>query len=165
MSLLVICQNSRLFPNTLSANGKYCLLNRYNLTQPIQMHLSQKQKPYSEFFSTFLKCSLNFEHFQKNDDPHSWFMSEIKSCFRVFIIKQHGKRAKALLKFERQHLFYIYWSLCRQLTCRISLLVICKISTLLPNTLTADGNYSLLNRDNLMQPIQMYLSQKQKPLS
>ena len=30
------------------------------------------------------------------------------------------------------------------------------------NTLTADDKYSLLNRDNLMQPIQMHLCQKEK---
>ena len=69
-SLLVICKISRLFPNTLSADGKYSLLNRDNLTQPIQMQLSRKQKTFSEFFSAFLKSSLNFEHFQKKDDPH-----------------------------------------------------------------------------------------------
>ena len=41
-----------------------------NLTQSIQMQLSRKQKTFSEFFSTFLKCSLNFEHFQQKEDPH-----------------------------------------------------------------------------------------------
>ena len=73
-SVLVTC---RLFPNTLSADGKYSLLNRDNLTQPIQMQLSRKQKTFSEFFSAFLKSSLNFEHFQKKDDSHSWGISEI----------------------------------------------------------------------------------------
>ena len=76
-SLLVICKISRLFPNTLSADGKYSLLNRDNLTQPIQMQLSRKQKTFSEFFSAFLKSSLNFEHFQKKDDPRGWCISEI----------------------------------------------------------------------------------------
>ena len=32
------------------------------------------------------------------------------------------------------------------------------------NTLNADYKYSLLNRDNLMQPIHMHLSQKQNTL-
>ena len=32
--------------------------------QPIQMHLYQKQKIFSEFFCTFLESTLNFEHFQ-----------------------------------------------------------------------------------------------------
>ena len=31
----------------------------------IQMHLSQKQKIFSQFFSAFFKSALNFEHFQK----------------------------------------------------------------------------------------------------
>ena len=33
------------------------------------------------------------------------------------------------------------------------------------NTLTADDQYSLLNRDNLTQPIRTKLFQKQKPFS
>ena len=41
------------------------------------MQLSQKQKTFSEFFSAFLKSSLNFEHFQKKDDSHSWGISKI----------------------------------------------------------------------------------------
>ena len=70
-SLLVICKISRLFPKTLSDDGKYSLLNRDNLKQPIQMQVSRKQKTFSQFFSAFLKSSLNFEHFQKKDDSHS----------------------------------------------------------------------------------------------
>ena len=76
-SLLVICKISRLFRNILSANGKYSFLNRDNLTQPIQMQVSRKQKTFSHFFSAFLKSSLNFEHFLKKDDPHCWCISEI----------------------------------------------------------------------------------------
>ena len=76
-SLLVICKISRLFPNTLSVRGKYSPLNRDNLTQPIKMQLSQKQKPFSQFFAAFLKSSLNFEHFQKKHDSHSWGISKI----------------------------------------------------------------------------------------
>ena len=70
-SMLGICNISKLFPNTLSTDGKYSLLDRDNLTQPIQMELSQKQKTFSNFFSSFLKATLDFEHFQKKDDPHS----------------------------------------------------------------------------------------------
>ena len=62
---------SRVFPNTLSADAKHSLLNRDNLTQPIHMQLSRKQKTFSEFFSAFLESSLNFKHFQKKDDSHS----------------------------------------------------------------------------------------------
>ena len=84
-SLLVICKIWRLLSNTLSADGKYSLFNRDNLTQPIQMQLSRKQKTFSGFFSAFLKSSLNFEHFQKKDDSHSWGISKItdpgKPCY------------------------------------------------------------------------------------
>ena len=75
--LLVICKISRLFPNTLSADGKYSLLNRDNLMREIQMQLSGKQKTFCQFFPAFLKSSLNFEHFWKKDDPHCWCISEI----------------------------------------------------------------------------------------
>ena len=62
-SLLLVCKTSRLFINTLSADGKYSLFNRTSLTQPIQMQLSRKKKTFSQFFSAFLKSSLNFKHF------------------------------------------------------------------------------------------------------
>ena len=42
-----------------------------------QMHLSQKENNFSEFFSRFFESALNFEHFQRKDDPHSLFISEI----------------------------------------------------------------------------------------
>ena len=35
------------------------------------MLLARKQKTFSEFFSSFFKSSLNLEHFQEKDDPHS----------------------------------------------------------------------------------------------
>ena len=41
------------------------------------MQVSQKIKKFSEVYSGFLKSSLNFEHFQKKDDSHSWGISEI----------------------------------------------------------------------------------------
>ena len=59
------------FLNTLSADDKYSLLNRDNLAQLIRTQLSQKQKPFYEFFLEFPKFALNLEHFQKKDDPHS----------------------------------------------------------------------------------------------
>ena len=75
--MLVLCKILRLFVNTLTADDKYSLLNTDNLTQSIQTLLSQKQKTFSQFFSSFLKSTLNFEHFQKKDDPHSRCISEI----------------------------------------------------------------------------------------
>ena len=63
--MLELCKILGLFVNTLTDDDKYCLLYRDNLTQPIQIRLSQKQKTFSQFFSAFLKSTLNFEHFQK----------------------------------------------------------------------------------------------------
>ena len=165
------------FVDILTADNKYSLLNRDNLTQPIQMQFSRKQKTFSQFFCAFLKYSLNFEHFQKKmtliaevfpnlRSPKNNVRSmSIKSRFKGSFKKQHGKCAQTLFKFAWQNLYHIYWSLWRQLTFKKFLLVICKISTLFPNTLSADGKYSPLNRDNLTQPIQMQLPQKQKKIS
>ena len=61
----------RLFLKKLLADEKRYLLNRDNLTQPIQIELSQKQKTFSEFFFPFQKSILNFKHFQKKDEAHS----------------------------------------------------------------------------------------------
>ena len=62
--MLVLCNILGLFVNTLNDDDKYSLLYGDNLTQPIQIHLSQKQKTFSEFCCAFLKSTLNFEHFQ-----------------------------------------------------------------------------------------------------
>ena len=70
-SLLVIEKFLRLFVNTLPADEKHYLLNGDNLTEPIQIQLSQKQKTFSEFFFAFLKSILNFKHVPKKDAPHS----------------------------------------------------------------------------------------------
>ena len=60
-----------MFVNTLTDDDKYSLLNRDNLRQPIRTTLSKKQKAVSQFFFAFPKSTLNFEHFQKKDDPQS----------------------------------------------------------------------------------------------
>ena len=75
--MLVLCKILSLFVSTLTADDKYSLLNTDNLMQPIQILLSQKQKTFWQFFSALLRCTLNFEHFQKKDDPHSRCISEI----------------------------------------------------------------------------------------
>ena len=70
-SVLVRRKALLLFVNTLTADDKYSLLNRDNLTQSIRAQLSQKQKAFYPFFLAFLKCALNLKHFQKKHDPHS----------------------------------------------------------------------------------------------
>ena len=60
-----------MFVNTLTADDKYSPLNRDNLTDPIRLQLSQKIQAFPQFFLAFSKSTLNFEHFQKKDDPPS----------------------------------------------------------------------------------------------
>ena len=69
--MLVLCKFLRLLVKTLTDDEKYSLLYRENLTQQIQILLSQKPKTFSKLSSEILKPTLNFAHFQKKFDPHS----------------------------------------------------------------------------------------------
>ena len=51
----------------------------------IQMHLSRKQKIFSEFFSPFFESALNFAHFQKKMPLIAYVFPKLKN---------HEKRAK-----------------------------------------------------------------------
>ena len=127
-SLWLTCQILGLLVNTLAADEKYPVLNRDNLTIPIQMQLSQKQKTFSHCFRVFLKSSLNFEHFQTKGDSHSFYITEItdsenvlremskKSCFREPFEKPHGKCAQVLFTSASDHLYKTHWSLPSQLS-------------------------------------------------
>ena len=81
--MLVLCKFLRLLVNTLTDDEKYSLLYRENLTQSIQLLLSQKLRSFSQFFSAFLKSTLNFEHFQKKDDP-------LRGCSSQIIVSEKG---------------------------------------------------------------------------
>ena len=85
-----------------------------------------------------------------------------KSRFRLPFQKEHRKRVSTLFKFDRQHLYHIYWSTGRQYSCKKSLLLICKSLRLFLNTMSAVDKCSLPHRDNLMEPIHMQLSEKLK---
>ena len=75
-SLFVINKFLRVFLNRLTVYDKHYLVNRDNLTEPIQIQLSQKQKTFIEFFFAFSKSLLNFEHWPTKDDPHNWCILE-----------------------------------------------------------------------------------------
>ena len=174
ISLLVIWESLRLFLNTMSAVDKCSLTNRDNLMQPIHMQLSQNLKTFCGFFPAFSKCRLYFEYFQKSMTLIAYLFVKLrraknvvryvskKSHFRSSFQKEHGKRVSTLFKFERQHLYHIYWSTGRQFSCKKALLVICKSLRLFANTMSAVQKCSLPNRDNLMQPIHKQLSQTLK---
>ena len=88
-----------------------------------------------------------------------------KSCFRGPFKKEHGNRARQLLKSASKHLYHIHRSLASQISWQKSLFSIFQVLGMLVNTLTAKEKYPGLNRDNLTIPIQMQFSQKQKYFS
>ena len=59
----------RRFPNTFTVNEKRDLLTIDNLTQTIQIDLSQEEKTFFQFFLAFFKSILNFKHLLKKHDP------------------------------------------------------------------------------------------------
>ena len=82
-SLLLTCQTLEPLVNTLAADDKYPVLNRDNLRTSIQIPLSQKQTTFPENFAAFLKSTINFEHFEKKDDPQRFCISKIKDSENV----------------------------------------------------------------------------------
>ena len=69
--------NLSLFVIALTVDDKYYSSNMQNLPQQVQTPLYQKQKTFSGFFISFLKCAWNLEHFQKKDEYSSLIISEI----------------------------------------------------------------------------------------
>ena len=72
-----------LLVNTLAADEKFPILNRDNLTIPVQMQLYQKKKTFPQFFAAFFKYILNFKYFEKKDDPHRLCISDITASENV----------------------------------------------------------------------------------
>ena len=69
-SLLAIQKILGLLVHTLPTNGKYYLVNKNRLTQPIQMQILKKnKKKFDWFFSAFLKSRSNFEQFEEKRWP------------------------------------------------------------------------------------------------
>ena len=71
------------FSDCLLHPEEYPVLNRENLTIPIQMQLSPKKKTSSQFFAAFFKSRLNFEYFDKKYDPHRICISKITASENV----------------------------------------------------------------------------------
>ena len=141
------------------------------------MQLSGKQKHFLNFFLHFLNTDwiLNISKQKVSFTPGVFPIlrtpkNEVKqiskkSTFRAPFEKQHVKGDQTLSKFERHHLYHIYWSLWRLLSWKKSLVVTCKVLRMFIHILTTNEKCSLLNRDNLTHPIRMQLSQKQKKKS
>ena len=77
----------------------------------IQMHLSQKQKIFSQFLSAFSESALNFEHFQKKMTLIAYVFPKVPTTknvlrqmsksfrFREPIDRRHSKWAEALIQY------------------------------------------------------------------
>ena len=77
----------------------------------IKMHLSQKEKLFSQFFSAFFKSPLNFEHFQKKMTLIAYVFPKLPTTknvlrqisksfpFRERLDKRHSKWAEALIQY------------------------------------------------------------------
>ena len=85
-SLLVMCKIWEPFFNILTEDIKYSPLDRDILTQPVQIQLPKKQKPFLKIFSAVLKSRLSFNHFEKKRWPYSLCISEISDCKRRGLI-------------------------------------------------------------------------------
>ena len=77
----------------------------------IQMHLSQKEKIFSQFFSAFFESALNSELFQKKRTFIAYIIPQLpttknvlrqmsrSSRFREPVDRRHGKWAEALIQY------------------------------------------------------------------
>ena len=75
------------------------------------MHLSQKEKIFSQFFSAFFESALNSEQFQKNMTLIPYVFPKLpttknvliqmskSSCFRERLDRRHRKWAEALIQY------------------------------------------------------------------
>ena len=77
MSALVTSEIFRLFVNTLTPDDKYSRRNMQIFWQQLPTPLSQKWKSFCRLLVAFLKCSLNLEHFEKNEEYPSLIITEI----------------------------------------------------------------------------------------
>ena len=78
--------------------------------ETIQLHLSQKQKIFSQFFAAFFEYALNFKHFQKKMTLIAYVFPKLpttknvlrqmskSSRFREPVDRRHGKGAEALIQ-------------------------------------------------------------------
>ena len=77
----------------------------------IQMHLSQKQEIFSQFFSEFFESTLNFEHFQQKMTVIAYVFPKLPTTknvlrqisksfrFRERLDRRHRKWAEALIQY------------------------------------------------------------------
>ena len=108
-SLLDTWKFFRPFLDTLTDNDKYSLNSKDKGMQTIQMHLSQKQNLFFQFFSAFFESALNFEYFQKKMTLIAYVFPKLRttkdvlrwisknSRLRGRLDRRHGKQSEKLI--------------------------------------------------------------------
>ena len=72
-----------MFRHTFTANDNYPVQESGNFSSPIQMELYLKPTIFSDIFVSFLESTSNFKHFEKKNERHSYFTSEITDSERL----------------------------------------------------------------------------------
>ena len=67
----------------------------------IQMHFSQKEKIFSQFFSAFFESALNSEHFQKKMTLIPYVFPKLPTTKNVLI--QMSKSSRLRERLDRRH--------------------------------------------------------------
>ena len=138
----MICKILGLFVNILTGNVKYSLLNIDNLTQPVQMQLTKKKETLVQYYVL----------------RKAWLCKCLKVLFSEDLLTSNmlnGAKHCLNLHSSTFNIFTDQYSILTTFSWEKYFLVISKILGQFDSTLTADDKYSLVNRDNLMQPIQM----------
>ena len=138
----MICKILGLFLSILTGNVKYSLLNIDNLTQPVQMQLTKKKETLVQYYVL----------------RKAWLCKCLKVLFSEDLLTSNmlnGAKHCLNLHSSTFNIFTDQYSILTTFSWEKYFLVISKILGQFDSTLTADDKYSLVNRDNLMQPIQM----------
>ena len=138
----MICKILGLFLNILTGNVKYSLLNIDNLTQSVQMQLTKKKETLVQYYVL----------------RKAWLCKCLKVLFSEDLLTSNmlnGAKHCLNLHSSTFNIFTDQYSILTTFSWEKYFLVISKILGQFDSTLTADDKYSLVNRDNLMQPIQM----------
>ena len=77
MPALVNSEIFRMFVNTLTPDDKYSCHHMQIFWQQFQTLLSQEENPFFRFLITFLKCRINLEKSEKEEEYPSLIITEI----------------------------------------------------------------------------------------
>ena len=157
------------FANTMTADYKCPVPDSKNLPLPIQIQLSEKGKPFSDFFFYLWNLHKIFNILNQKKIVIANVFSKLqtvkdlvrplskKRCFRTFFESQHVKSCQTLVKSALAHFYYIFSSFWRKMTRKISLSFKFEIVGVFVNTFTSDYKYPVPDSKNFQVAIQIQL--------